>query len=366
MVILATELAVASAPATSAADGFEKGIRCAYVGPGAMLAPEVHVSGVPGTPYAFHTIEFTDSEPELPSNFSATVDWGDGTTSPASVEGEIGCYRVSAPSHIYLTPGTYSLSYIVHDAHTGLEHSIGGSVLDVVSALPSPMPSVPPRVVNAKVGVSWSGVVGEFDFQSLNNLQTAEGFTPNYTASIEWGDGQISPGIISEPIFREQLAVSGSHTYTRPLSSVIKVSISGGIETATWTTASALVPEVSRPFRFIRRPIFAIIPSVRGDDGYEIIFRLNQPLPQTKSHRIEASLASNGVTSHIAAFGSHPACYIARGNAFAERSRHLGQRYSIVLTLQGAADMMTHGQAIARKYANLLGMRDSASQQLGC
>ncbi len=366
-VLLAAQVALACVPATSAADGFEQGVRCgAYIAPGAIKPPNVYPTLVPGTPYNPGTSLFTDSESEPASNFSATANWGDATTSPATVQEVEGCpeeYKVSAPSHTYLATGTYSFSYAVHDAHTGLEHTIGSEPFHVVSALPAPILGASPRVIDATVEVPWSGVVGEFD------RAPSLGLVPVMTTwSIEWGDGQVSPGTASElPLGK--LALSGSHTYSWPLSGAIKVSVSGGIEMGTWAIASVIVAEVPSRFHFVGQPILAAIPSVKGASAYQIIFRLNQPLPRTKSGRIRASLNSHGVASSIAAFDSRRtrACYAARSSSLAEHSAQARRRYPFALTIRGlASNTKTDGQAIVRTYPNLGSMRSGAAKQLGC
>jgi hypothetical protein len=363
--MVATQLAIACAPATSAADGFEQGQLCVYAGPGAILAPKVYPMLVPGTPYTPHTVVFTDSEKEPASDFSVTVNWGDGATSPATVQEVEGCpdeYEVSAPSHTYLAPGTYSVFYTVHDVHTSLEHVIDAEPFYVLSTLPAPIAGASALVIHATAGVMWTGVVGEFERPSSYLLVPMAAST----WSIEWGDGQVSPGTVSEPtIWR--LAVSGSHTYSRPVSGAIKVRVSAGIETGTWTTANVLVPE--RPFKFVGRPILAVIPRAKGDTGYEIIFRLNRPLPQTTSGSVRASLSSHGIASSIAAFDPSKtrACYAARSDASATRSLRAGRRHPFALTIRGlAGNTKIDGQAIVRTYTDLGNMRSGANEQLGC
>jgi len=63
---------------------------------------------------------------EMSDAFSATVDWGDGTTSPGTVTGSAGMFTVSG-SHTFSTLGTYTGKVTVTDASTGA--SAGGAVL---------------------------------------------------------------------------------------------------------------------------------------------------------------------------------------------------------------------------------------------
>jgi hypothetical protein len=364
-VIAATQLVIAGAPASSAAEWIERPTNCRRSGngPGAIVPPKAYPTTVPGRPYVPETAEFADTEKESASNFSATANWGDGTTSLAAVNGEEserGCYQVSAPSHTYLTPGTYSFSYAVHDAHTGLEHTIGSELFYVPSVLPTLIQGTAPRVIHATVRVPWSGVVAEFGTPAFGLRTPASG----YAVSIEWGDGHSSPGTFSEPTF-QKLAVSGAHTYSRPVDGAIKVSLSGGIETGMWTTANVLVPS---QFKFLGQPILAAIPSLNEGSAYEIVFRLNRSLPQTKSGRIQASLSAHGLSSPIVSFGPRRtrACYAAGSDDFAGRTPKAGRRYRFALTIQGLTDTMTDGQATVHRYTSLVAMRSGASQRLGC
>ncbi len=357
---LATLGAAGCTASAATADGFGQGQPCSYVLPGSTVPPKVTFTTVPGSPFIPPADEFTDTEKEPLSDFSASANWGDGTTSPANVGGEVGCYKVQGPSHTYMTPGTYTFSYTVRDAHTGLEHTVGGEPLDILSALPTPVPGTTPSI-KASVGVPWSGVVAEFD-------ETVIDFDLSYTASIEWGDGQVSPGTISQPPGETpvRLAVGGAHTFAAPLTSAIKVTIRGGIETGTWTVADISVSEVPSPFKLIGAPILAEIHSARGGSRYETIFRVNRRLPQASSGHVEASFLADGLTSPVEVFGSHRAraCYAASERAPASPRR--GQHYSFTLSFQQPTVSHTRGEATLRTYHSTASLLADAHRRLGC
>jgi hypothetical protein len=128
LVLLAlTAMVPIYAPSAASADGFGIGNPCHYSLPGAIQAPKAYFTTIPGTPYTPPTDEFTDSENPPIDSFSATANWGDGATSPAAVRTPTGCsgYEAYAPAHTYLAPGTYSFSYTIHDARTGIDHTVG-------------------------------------------------------------------------------------------------------------------------------------------------------------------------------------------------------------------------------------------------
>lgn len=307
--------------------------------------------------------EFTDTEKEPASNFSVTANWGDGTSSPATVSGE-GCYEVSAPSHTYATPATYSFTETVHDAKTGLEHTVGGEEFYVLSALPGHTTPSPLPVIDATVGVPWSGVVGEF---GLNFWVPLSGDA----ATIDWGDGQSSPGTITAPVFGAFL-VSGGHTYTHAMSSSIKVSVSAEIETGTWTTDELLVktpPVVKPPLEFVRHPILAAIPSVGKTKVYELVFRVNQPLPAKSPGNIAASLSAFGHTlGSIASFGPHKShdCYAAGVKPQARKKPRPGRGYPFSLSLSGETGAKASARMLTRDYSDFDSMLAATAKRLGC
>ena len=69
-----------------------------------------------GTPFNGPVANFADANPlATPADFSATVNWGDGTTSAGNVGGGGGAFVVTA-THTYASPGVYQTTVAVHDA----------------------------------------------------------------------------------------------------------------------------------------------------------------------------------------------------------------------------------------------------------
>ncbi len=364
IIALAAQVAIGCAPASASADGFERGLPCRYTGSGGISPPKVYFTTVPGRAYTPPVGRFTDSEHQPAGNFSATVNWGDGTTSPGAVKVEESCsgvYEASAPSHTYSTPGTYSFSYTIHDASTGLDHSVGVETFYVPTALPTPILGSTLPVVQAKIGTTWSGVVGEFQMNIGNGIPTSA-----YSASIEWGDGQTSPGVIANaPIF-PRFTVSGSHTYARALSAAIKVSVSGVIETGNWATTNVVA--TPPPPMFVGQPILAAIPSVKKSTEHLIVLRLDRPLPKTKSGRILASLSGFGATGSLASFGLHRSrhCYAAGVTISRGRRSAAHHSYPFTLSIQGPPVATIHAHATQRRYFNYVSMLHDAVKRLAC
>jgi PKD repeat protein len=138
---------------------------------------------------------FSDADPNgTTSDYTATIDWGDGTSSPASIDGS-GLFTASG-SHTYAEEGLYDITVKVDDA--------GGSTTTAVT-----------KATVADAALTATG----FTFKSANPVNgTVANFTdadPNgtvsdYTATINWGDGSSSPGTVSGA---GPFKVSGTHLY---------------------------------------------------------------------------------------------------------------------------------------------------------
>ncbi|HEY1518142.1 MAG TPA: choice-of-anchor Q domain-containing protein [Solirubrobacteraceae bacterium] len=68
-----------------------------------------------GTPFSGQIGSFTDpNRLATPADFSVTVNWGDGTTSPGAVSSAVGSFVVSA-THTYASPAGYTTTITIHD-----------------------------------------------------------------------------------------------------------------------------------------------------------------------------------------------------------------------------------------------------------
>ncbi len=365
--VLAAMIVVAGwIPAIAGAEGF--GGPCTGILPGAILPLPVYFNATTGSPYTPDNAEFTDSEPLPLSSFSATANWGDGTTTPAVISPE-GCHQVTAPSHVYTHSGAYSFSYTVHDAHTGLDHEIGAETI-YIWGLPQRVDAPSSHVVDTTVGVPWNGILGEFTEEALPFERAS------YYAHIEWeeGDRTWAPANITAGE-NGKLVVTATHTFPAEFRGNVIVRVGITEAEATWPVsadvsaaqAEAPIPKHKLPnYEFRGRQILAAVPSVKAGTAYEIVFRLNTPLPATKAGGVEASLGG-GIAGSISRFGTHTAsaCYAVRLAAGAERK--LESRHSLPFNLKIRQPVsLIQGKAVLRKYTSLKRAHSAASRQLGC
>ncbi len=190
------------------------------------------IAGVEGNPLNFITLAtFSDAhQGEVPSEYSATVQWGDGTgtDSSAVVVGDgRGTYYVLG-SHQYTLEGDYTTTVTVTDVG-GSTLTLGNSVLITDATLKGTL--TPPALVE---GQAFSGTLATLsDADKLANDPT------NYTAVINWGDGTTTTGAITGG--SQNFAIAGSHTYATNGNYATTVSITDDDGGATLTLKGTTV-----------------------------------------------------------------------------------------------------------------------------
>ena len=155
---------------------------------------------------------------------SATVDWGDGTSSTPTIPPPGQSGPISAP-HTYAEEGTYTVTVNYTDDCGSHSPSFQLTIPD--AALTSAGTSV-----TAQAGTAFTGTLATFTDADPG------GTASDYSATINWGDGSISSGTISSGAGEFQ--VVGTHTYAAGGSYAITVSIAdaGGASTIAHGTAT--------------------------------------------------------------------------------------------------------------------------------
>lgn len=354
-VLTATTVAAGWLPAVAGAEGFG-GLPCHYFAPGAMIAESAHFNTTTGSPYTPPPAEFTDSEHPPLSNLSATANWGDGTTTPATISSEEECPQASASSHVYIHSGAYPFSYTIHDAHTGLDHVIGASTV-YIWGLPQRVDAPSSHVIDATAGIPWSGTLGEF----IEEPPPSEG--ASYLARIDWEGNGTWMNTTVTTAEAGRLVVTATHTFPAEFHGNTILSMRISEAEARWPV-SVNVRAAPR-YEFRDRQILAAIPSVKGRTTYEILFRLNTPLPSTSSDVVDAALGG-GFYDSVSSFGRDKAdaCYAIRLTGV---KRKLMSRRSLPFTLTIQQPVrIVRGRAELRRYASLRRMHSAADRQLGC
>ena len=156
-----------------------------------------------GQAYSGTVATFTDSASgTTASDYSASIDWGDGTSVTAGVitSNSSGGFTVTG-SHTYGAAGAFYPQVTITQT-SGATTTASGEA-DVAGL------AISGQTINTVPGQLFSGNVGSFtDTASDAASQT-------YTASINWGDGSITTGVITSD-GSGGFNVSGSHTYAAP------------------------------------------------------------------------------------------------------------------------------------------------------
>ena len=145
---------------------------------------------------------FTDSNrSDTASSFTATINWGDGTTSTGRVTGSNGAFTVTG-GHRYAVEGSFPLGVTIIDRanNTSLsppEGTVAVADGDVLSARG--------LTFKANAGQGFNGRVATFTDRDTHNVAS------HFNATIDWGDGTTSAGVITDT--RGAISVSGTHTY---------------------------------------------------------------------------------------------------------------------------------------------------------
>jgi PKD repeat protein len=203
------------------------------------------VSGTEGAAVSGTIATFTDGTLLLPctsaSQYTATVDWGDGTTSAGGVSQAssslLGAcnYTVNA-SHTYAEAGAYTYSVTVGGPNGTL--NTGARTATIADA---PL-SAAGIDFSATKGTSFTTTVATFG--DANSLAKPGDFS----ATISWGDGSTAAGTITA--VPGGFAVAGTHTYatTGDLRFTVAIHDNGGSQISATATASVLAtPTVTPP-----------------------------------------------------------------------------------------------------------------------
>ncbi len=204
------------------------------------------VAAVEGISFTGPVAIFVDANPNPPlSDFSAFIDWGDGTgvDTGTITANPSGGFLVNG-THTYPEEGTHTLTVVVVD--------VGGSVAAAsceapgnctATVLDAPLTGSP-GFVRTTVGTPFDAAVAQFTDANPNPPLS------DFSAIIDWGDGTPPSAGTIVPQGGSSFIVRGSHTYNIAGKIVITVLIQdvGGSQAVVQTTAFVLfagVPAMS-------------------------------------------------------------------------------------------------------------------------
>jgi PKD repeat protein len=187
----------------------------AVVTNGILSVTGATINPVAGVGFTAAVATLTDTNPlATAGEYTATIDWGDGITSPGTVSADgRGGFTITG-THTYATTGLKTIAVRASDDEGAT--AAGTGVADV-SASPAAIAAAPVTFA-ATEDVLFEGMVATFTSADPNASPA------DFTALISWGDGQTSGGEImanGAGAFR----VAGRHTYADPGAVSVPVSI---------------------------------------------------------------------------------------------------------------------------------------------
>jgi hypothetical protein len=195
------------------------------------------ITGTEGTSFSGQVATFNDSgfPGNTASDFTATIDWGDGTTdtgAPVTVTGGAGLFAVSG-THTYADEGNFTVTVTLTDDAPGTASATAGGSASIAEAdaLSGSTLSIAPTE-----GQTFTGAVATFTDTNLSNTAS------DFTATIDWGDGTTDTGAaVTVTGSGGNFTVSGSHIYADEGSFTAKVTLADDAPGTATGTATGVV-----------------------------------------------------------------------------------------------------------------------------
>jgi uncharacterized protein (TIGR03118 family) len=146
------------------------------------------------------------------TDFSAAIDWGDGTTTDGTLVGAAGVFTING-QHTYADEGDYLVRVLAADDGG----AAAASAQATITIADNDVLAVTGVTIQPTEGLAFSGAVATVS-------DTIAASPDEFTATIDWGDGNLGAATLSGA--EGQFTISGSHTYARFGTYLAVVSIS--------------------------------------------------------------------------------------------------------------------------------------------
>lgn len=214
-----------------------------------VTGPTIHATA--GTPFSGEVGFYASPVLDPPLVDSATINWGDGVTTKATLHyGQNGNQFgiIISGVHTYAKAGTYAAVVTLVQGPINPKMGLPTRILEIFrdKAIVTPFPANSPGGVTIiePVGKKFTATVGKFTFIAPGG---------NFTATISWGDGTTSTGVVVaggvEGIDVIKYVVNGTHTYSLAGKYAIKIvvyrNLSAGATPVVFTTIDSTADVVS-------------------------------------------------------------------------------------------------------------------------
>ena len=192
-------------------------------------------------PFATVVATVTGAGPDAAGDFTATIDWGDGTTSAGLLTPDPagGDRFLVLGASTYLAAGQYPVNVAI-TSPTGFQANVGGT------ATVGPAPDAPPTALPALPIAAQSGSPVRSVVAAFRDADPSGG-PADFSGVIAWGDGSTSAGsVVAAPGAPGLFFVVGSHTYAARETVPVQVTVRdvGGsfVESATLALVAEAAP----------------------------------------------------------------------------------------------------------------------------
>lgn len=195
----------------------------------AIKASGTTISATEGAVFSGPVATFTDPDTSsMATDYTATIDWGDGTSSSGTISGSGGKFTVSG-THTYADEGTYKVTVTIRDVDTPTNTATAISTANVADAALTSACAMPTTISPAYAGPTAT-------FTDANTSATSADFT----ATINWGDGTTTTGTVVGAA--GSFTVNGAHTYTTAGPFTVTTTIKDDGGSTTTATCGTNVP----------------------------------------------------------------------------------------------------------------------------
>jgi hypothetical protein len=298
--------------------------------PAVLATGSVSVTAVEGAPVNDQAVAtFTDpGGAETPSDYSASISWGDNSTTAGTITGSKGAFTVSG-NHRYAEEGFYTITVVVR-------HDNASDTTAVSSATVSDPQVVATGgfVVNAVEGVAFSG-------QTLATFTDPGGSEAisSYSADVAWGDGTTSAGVIS--FNNGVFSVTGSHQYAEegPYAVSITIHHDTAVAVTVGSSASVTNPSVAATGGLTVTAVVGIT------SGSQAVATFTDPggAETVSDYSADISWGDGATTAGTIAVGQSPGLFIVQGDHTYSQDRS----YALTVTIhhENAADAVVDSTA---------------------
>lgn len=154
----------------------------AIVGDAALTATSMPITATAGTPFSGAVAALTDDAGPYAQifNYTVSIDWGDGSTSPGTVSGTSSALVVDG-THTYATAGTYNVDVSIVDDGGSSTHAFDTANVSAAPVPGAPLATTGPPSVG---GTTVAGLSGSVDPNGLATSAHFEfGLDPRYSGS---------------------------------------------------------------------------------------------------------------------------------------------------------------------------------------